>query len=138
MSVGLLIVSHDNIGQALLDATCEVLASCPFRTEVVAIESDRDVEQTVQHIEQKINQLDKGHGVLVLTDMFGATPSNIACSLAHKNIAIVSGMNMPMLIRLMNYPCLSLAELTDKAISGGKEGIMYCEPQKEKHASQKN
>ena len=116
MSVGLLIISHDDVGQALLDASCAVLDSCPFRTEVAAIHSDQDIDKINKLIEEKVLTLDNGDGVLVLTDMYGATPSNIVCSLSHLNIGIVSGMNMPMLIRIMNYPSLSLLELIEKAI----------------------
>ena len=137
MSVGLLIVSHDAVGQAILDASCTVLDSCPFRTEVVSIHSDQDIDEINKIIEEKVLVLDNGDGVLVLTDMYGATPSNIICSLSHLNIGIISGMNMPMLIRIMNYPSLSLLELIDKAITGGKEGIMYCSHNKEEYATQK-
>lgn len=72
-------------------------------------------------------KLDQGQGILILTDMFGSTPSNIACAVSDRNdIRIVSGLNLPMLIRVLNYPSLSLEELELKAISGGQEGVVRC------------
>ena len=135
MSVGLLIISHATIGQAIFGACCGVLESNPIRTEVVSIQQDQDPLVASQLIAQKIKQLDHGDGVLVLTDMYGATPSNIICSMQEHNIAIVTGLNLPMLIRVMNYPSLTLLELIDKAISGGREGIMYCTQDKEHHVT---
>jgi PTS system ascorbate-specific IIA component len=59
--------------------------------------------------------------------MFGSTPSNIATSLERDgHVAVVSGINLPMLVRVLNYPHLSLAGLTAKALSGGSDGILDC------------
>jgi PTS system ascorbate-specific IIA component len=77
--------------------------------------------------------LDQGDGVIVLTDMFGSTPSNIATALTRDNehVTVIAGVNLPMLVRLMNYPRLSMAQLKDKALSGGREGIFSCGPEGE-------
>ncbi|CAK0770012.1 hypothetical protein CCP3SC15_4060003 [Gammaproteobacteria bacterium] len=75
--------------------------------------------------------LDQGDGVLVLTDMYGSTPSNIACRLDSEKVRIVAGVNLPMLIRVLNYSYLSLEDLTNKAISGGRDGIIHCRPRHE-------
>jgi PTS system ascorbate-specific IIA component len=75
-----------------------------------------------------ISQLDQGQGVLVFTDMYGSTPSNIAYSLAQRGrVNVISGINLPMLIRALNYQIMDLDMLTEKAVSGGKEGIICCE-----------
>jgi PTS system ascorbate-specific IIA component len=72
--------------------------------------------------------MDQGQGVLVLTDIFGSTPSNIAASLAEDGrIAVVAGLNLPMLVRVLNYPEDPLEGLTEKAIVGGNRGILACE-----------
>ena len=68
--------------------------------------------------------LDKGNGVLILTDIIGTTPSNIAKSINHKNIRVVAGLNLSMLLNVFNYPTNSLNDLADKAIEGGIAGIM--------------
>jgi PTS system ascorbate-specific IIA component len=73
-------------------------------------------------------RLDDGDGVLVLTDLFGSTPSNISVRLLSRgNIEVVSGVNLSMLIRVMNYPELSLPILVTKALTGGHDGINLCE-----------
>ena len=72
-----------------------------------------------------VMELDTGDGVLVLTDVCGATPSNIACRLVSLGrVMVVSGLNLPMLMRILNYPNLSLEELAERAVSGGRQGIM--------------
>ena len=136
MSVGLLITTHGDIGQSIYDAAITVIGSSPLRTQVVSVQFNQNPDVIIEQLETTIQQLDSGDGVLILTDMYGATPSNIVCRVSEKNMAIVSGLNLPMLIRLMNYPTLSLTELVDKALSGGQEGIMYCRPIREKHAAQ--
>ena len=76
-----------------------------------------------QLAEKYINFLDKGRGVLVLTDVIGTTPSNIASSIEHKNIKIVAGLNLSMLLNVFNYPGETLDKLSKKAIEGGTEGV---------------
>ena len=74
-----------------------------------------------------IEELDQGQGVLVLTDMYGSTPSNIACKLSNGQVRVVAGINLPMLVRVMNYPALNLPQLADKALTGGHEGVISCQ-----------
>ena len=138
MSVGLLIITHGNIGQSIYDAAVTVIGSSPLRSKVVSVPFNQNPDLVVDLLQTHIEELDSHDGVLVLTDMYGATPSNIVCRLNQENVAIVSGLNLPMLIRLMNYPTLSLNELVEKAVSGGQEGIMYCRSIREKHAAQAN
>ena len=127
MTVNVLLITHDNVGQALLEAAIKTLSFCPLSAEVLSIHSDSDPELSIQQAAQKTKELEHGQGVLILTDIYGSTPSNIACALSDiENIRIVSGINLPMLIRVLNYPNLELDELVLKAVSGGKEGIMDC------------
>ena len=65
-----------------------------------------------------------GNGVLVLTDIIGTTPSNIAKSIKHRKIKVVAGLNLSMILNVFNYPKFSLEKLASKAIEGGIEGIM--------------
>jgi PTS system ascorbate-specific IIA component len=68
--------------------------------------------------------LNEGQGVLILTDLFGSTPCNIACKLMHDyRVRVVCGANLPMLIKIMNYPSADLETLANKAIAGGVQGI---------------
>jgi PTS system mannose-specific IIA component len=127
MTVGVLIVSHNKIGQELVNTAHQMLASSPLPTKVVSIGIDDNLDSIRAQFDQRLIELDQGNGILVLTDMFGSTPSNIACTVSSQdNVKIISGLNLPMLIRVLNYPNLSLEQLEQKALSGGEEGIARC------------
>ncbi|MFO7602949.1 MAG: PTS sugar transporter subunit IIA [Gammaproteobacteria bacterium] len=128
MNVGLLLITHGGIGQSLYDAVVSMLGSCPLNTEVLAVAQDQDPEVLLQQAQALCKSLDHGGGVLVFTDMYGSTPSNVACALQHdKSVAIVTGVNLPMLVRVLNYPELQLEQLVKKALSAGREGVMSCQ-----------
>lgn len=128
MTVGILIITHDNVGDTLLETAAKTLGFCPLLSRTIAVAQQCDPQQLMAEAKGCINVLDQGDGVLVLTDIYGSTPSNIACTLCGlPNVQVISGINLPMLIRVLNYPRLGLAELTEKALSGGREGIMDCQ-----------
>lgn len=125
MTIGVLLVNHQPIGQAMLDVGKRALNACPLATHVLDVPLDCDPDQIVAQAEAMVKELDTGDGVLVLTDLCGSTPSNIACRLhARKGVNVVSGLNLPMLMRVLNYPELELHELTDRAIDGGRQGVL--------------
>lgn len=127
MAVGILIVSHNHIGTELINTARQMLTCCPLPTKVISIETKDNTDQVRLKFEQKLTELDQGNGILVLTDMFGSTPSNIACAVSDRSdVRVVSGLNLPMLIRVLNYPTLTLDELEEKALSGGQEGVARC------------
>jgi PTS system ascorbate-specific IIA component len=104
-----------------------MLSCCPLPTKVISIEVKDNPDAIRKQLDGELIGLDQGNGILILTDMFGSTPSNIACAVSDReDIRIVSGLNLPMLIRVLNYPTLSLDELENKAVSGGQEGIVRC------------
>ena len=125
MSVGILIISHDGIGPALLGTATLMLNDCPLPTKLLTASRDCEPEQLAEDAIELIGALDTDEGVLVLTDLYGSTPSNIAQKLtSQKHVHVVSGLNLSMLIRVFNYPQLTLEELSEKAVSGGKDGIL--------------
>lgn len=127
MTVGLLIISHNRIGAELLSTASATLGVCPLATAVMSVMPDSDPEALVAKARQMVAELDRDDGVLILTDVYGSTPSNIANRLSDcKQVMVVAGLNLPMLIRVLNYPRLSLSELVEKAISGGRNGILLC------------
>lgn len=134
MSVGLLIIAHHPLGEAILKTAVDTLGQCPIPTRVLQISRDGERDKQIQQARVYANQLDSGDGLLVLTDMYGSTPSNIACTLGdRKGVQIIAGLNLPMLIRVFNYPDLSLEALMEKALSGGKDGVIAaCDTQQEK------
>lgn len=127
MTVGLLIISHNRIGAELLSTASATLGVCPLATAVLPVMADSDPEALIAKARHMVSELDQGDGVLILTDVYGSTPSNIANRLSDcKQVMVVAGINLPMLIRVLNYPRLSLSELVEKAISGGRNGILLC------------
>lgn len=135
MTVGVLLITHGDIGAVLLQSALDILSVCPLPTLNLAAPSGCDPERVLQDARRAADQLDRGDGVLVLTDMYGATPSNIACRLGDfHRVRVVSGVNLPMLIRVLNYPDLELDELACKAVSGGRDGVLTCMPEDRVHA----
>ena len=129
MSVGLLIVSHGSLGDYLLETATQMLGVCPLSTDVLPVSFDSDPDVILEQARAKIEMLNAGSGVLILTDMYGSTPSNIVNRLQDRyNIQIVTGVNLPMLIRVLNYPRLSLDELATKAMTGGRDGVVLSKP----------
>ncbi len=129
MSVSLLIVAHAPLGGAILEVVVGTLGSNPIRTEVQDILRDCEPNAVRKETRRLVEELDDGSGVLVLTDIYGSTPSNIACALLDReNVRIVTGLNVPMLIRVMNYASLDLDALTEKAVSGGHDGVTLHDP----------
>lgn len=129
MSVGVLLVSHGRFSQILLDTVQDVLGGgLPLRTAILEIRRVRDPEPLVRQGEKLIDRLNDGDGVLVLTDAFGSTPSNIANRVAARTPSrVVAGLNLPMLIKVFNYSHLPLADLARAAVDGGRRGVMECE-----------
>ncbi|MCU7893470.1 MAG: PTS fructose transporter subunit IIA [Candidatus Thiodiazotropha sp. (ex Ustalcina ferruginea)] len=124
MTIGLLLITHSRIGEALLETARKMLEGPPPSVETLPCNPDNLLEEA----RAIVTRLDQGSGVLVLTDMYGSTPSNIASGLAEKRrVNVISGVNLPMLIRTLNYQTLDLVSLTEKAVSGGKEGILCYE-----------
>lgn len=123
-AVGIVIVSHQNIGQALL-AAVEFLLGPQDDCCAISINSLQNVTETVARLDDAANRLDNGAGVLVLTDMFGGNPTNIALSLLGKhNVEVVTGVNLPMLLKVFSERTEPLEKLAEIAKQGGAEGIV--------------
>ena len=125
MSVGVLLLTHETMGGALLNAARHVLGRLPLALDVMEVPASCDPDNTLLDASRRAMALDKGDGVLVLTDLYGATPCNVANQLPKLGVHMhsVSGLNLPMLLRVLNYPEQSLDELAQTAASGGRGGI---------------
>ncbi len=134
MTVALLIVSHHNIGKALVEAIATSFErQLPLELKTVDVPTDSDSDVLKAQVKQAIADMDTGDGVLILTDLYGSTPSNICKdNLAGGRVRIVTGLNLPMLLRIMNYPNLSLSEMAANAVTGGQGGIVDCAAQETK------
>lgn len=125
MTVGVLLISHELLAQAMLDISVRALSVCPLATAVIGVPLDEDPDALFARASKMVEELDSGDGVLVLTDLCGATPANIACRLSHLDrVMVVTGLNLPMLIRVLNYPKLSLEQMAERAVDGGRQGVM--------------
>jgi PTS system ascorbate-specific IIA component len=129
MSVSLLIITHEGVGSVLLNAVKQTLGSeLPLSVTTVELKIHTDPDLLSNKLKKVVEPLNQGEGLLILTDLFGSTPSNIARSIQGcKEMRIVTGLNLPMLIRVMNYPQLNLEQLAEKARTGGQCGIIECE-----------
>ena len=129
MKVGLLIISHDGLGQALLETVTTTLGRCPLEVRLLSVSRNADPDALAEQAHHLARELDRGDGLLVLTDIYGSTPSNIACRLQEMpEVRVVAGVNLPMLFRIFNYPELSLDALAEKALTGGRDGVMAACP----------
>ena len=129
MSVGVLIITHGEVGEQLIKTASSTLGdSLPLPCRTLSVSQTCDPDAMVEKGKALIESINSGEGVLVLTDIYGSTPSNIANRLGDANqIKVIAGLNLPMLIRILNYPDSGLSELADKALSGGHDGIILCE-----------
>lgn len=129
MSVSVLIICHHAIGTAMIETISTTLGgNIPLPLDAFSISSDTDPDVVKPEIQQAISDLDQGDGVLILTDLFGSTPCNLANQLeSNSKINVVTGLNLPMLVRVMNYPDQDLDQLTETARQGGQEGIVTCD-----------
>jgi len=125
MSVGLLLITHNDLGAALLTTATRMLTTCPVPVATLGVSENCEPEMLLHQLKLMLNKLDQGDGVLILTDMYGSTPANIAINLQQKDrINVVTGINLPMLVRTLNYTNLKLSALTERALSGGRDGVI--------------
>jgi PTS system mannose-specific IIA component len=123
--VGILLVTHNGLGDSLLDCVKHVLGEVPANVRSLSVLASDDPSLKETEGNALIAQLDNGGGVLVLSDIFGATPSNIARRLCRPpHVRGVAGVNLPMLLRVVCYKDKTLEDLVYRAIEGGRECII--------------
>src|SRR5688572_32566292 len=127
MSVGVLLITHEGIGKALLAVATRLLRTLPLRTEVLEVPFDGDPDALLPLASAALRRVDGGQGVLVLTDLYGATPSNLAGKLARIGTPVrrVSAVSLPMLLRVMNYSEMDLDDLPSVAAAGARNGVIH-------------
>ncbi|WP_028009392.1 PTS sugar transporter subunit IIA [Solimonas flava] len=129
MSVGVLLVMHGKLGHHLLDTLRDMMGELPLAADVLEVRRVQAHEVLINQGRKMIERLDSGAGVLMLTDAFGSTPSNIANKLTvDERTAVIAGVNLPMLVRIFNYPKLALPEMVRNAVEGGTRGIVVSHP----------
>ena len=124
--IGVLLISHGAIGETLLASAEAILGAKQARVATLGVSRSDDPDKVLARARQLAAQLDEGAGLLVLTDMFGATPCNVAARLlADGRVEGVSGVSLPMLVRVLSARNGSLPAAVQRALSGGAEGVVH-------------
>jgi len=126
--IGVLIVAHDSLGDSLVKAVTHVLGARPAQFEVMSVAASDDPLLLLPAARAAVDRLETGDGVVVFSDIFGATPSNLAGKLVRPGrVELIAGVNLPMLVRAFTYRTRGMDTLVKKAISGGCEGVLHVE-----------
>ncbi len=126
--IGILIVAHEPVASSFAKAVTHVLGQPPVQLDWLDVAPDARSDDVVKNVQKRIAAIDGGDGVLVCTDVCGATPCNISTQLDQPGkVHVLTGLNLPMLLRAVNYRNASLNEVTEKAMAGGKAGVMQME-----------
>jgi PTS system ascorbate-specific IIA component len=127
MSAGILLVTHENIGAQLVAVCDAIFKQRMTAVSLVSVPADIRPEVLGEYadlIRSAMLAHDNGGGLLVLTDMYGATPDNLARYFSTEcNARVVSGINLPMLLRVLNYAHQPLEQLCQTALTGGTKGV---------------
>ncbi len=121
--IGIVVVSHGRLAEELLNATRTIVGAEPPSMVAVSIGWGDEVQAAQEAIERAIAAVDQGQGVLVLTDMFGGTPTNLSLPFLSDQVEIVTGVNLPMLIKLHSHRKGSLGDVARMVCAQGKEAI---------------
>ncbi|HYG05575.1 MAG TPA: PTS fructose IIA subunit family protein [Stenotrophomonas sp.] len=126
MACGILLITHPGIGSSLLQVATTLLRQLPLKTEALEVPFDADLDALLPQASAALRRVDGGEGVLVMTDLYGASPSNLAARLARLGTPVrrVSALSLPMLLRVMNYPEQGLQDLPATAAAGTRNGAI--------------
>ncbi len=124
MSIALFFITHEGIASNLLNIGESIIQQQNNNIGYTEVAMDADINTTISNIEDKLNKLNLTQGLLFITDLYGSTPSNISQQLAAKyNASLISGVNLPMIIRLLNYRDEPEQTLLQKALDGARKGV---------------
>ncbi len=126
MTCGILLVTHPGVGPALLAVATRLLRQLPLKTEAFEVPFDADLDTLLPLASAAMRRVDGGQGVLILTDLYGASPSNLAAALARLGTPArrVAALSLPMLLRVMNYPEQGMDQLPATAAAGARNGAI--------------
>ena len=123
--IGILIITHGTLGESLIHCASHVLNKRPPRLKQLGVTAQDDPALLLPQARALVKELDDGAGLLILSDIYGGTPSNLAAKLVVPGkIEAVAGVSLPMLIRVLTYRDRDLQTIVTKAISGGCEGVV--------------
>jgi PTS system mannose-specific IIA component len=126
--IGILIIAHDSLGDSLVRAVTHVLGTRPPQFEVLSVSASDDPLLLLPAAREQLARLDTGKGVLVFSDIYGASPCNLACKLLQPGrVEGIAGVNLPMLVRAFTYRNKGMETMIKKAVSGGCDGVVHIE-----------
>ena len=124
--IGILIVAHDTLGESLGRAVTHVLGSRPDQFETFGVSAGDDPLNLLPKARDLVDSLDTGEGVVIFSDIYGATPCNLAIKMLQPGrIEGIAGVNLPMLVRAFTYRAKGMDTMIKKAISGGCDGVLH-------------
>ena len=124
--IGVLLVTHGEIGTAVLESARQILGVELPQVATLSVWRQDDPDDLILRARELLEQIDAGDGVLVLTDIFGATPGNVVSRLlADNHVEGVSGVSLPMLLRVLTARNGSLSAAVKRAVSAGSEGVVH-------------
>lgn len=125
MTVGVLLVMHGKLGHHLLETMEDMIGPLPLKADVLEVRRVQATDVLLLQGRRMIERLDAGTGVLILTDAYGSTPSNIASRLLEApRTELVAGINLPMLVEIFNFPKRSLPDMVAAAVDSGQAGVV--------------
>jgi len=123
--IGLFLLTHSTYGESLIQCACHVLNKRPPQIAQLGLTAQDDPLDALPLAKQLLGCVDTGEGVLILTDVFGATPANLALKLIEPGrVEALAGVNLPMLLRALTYREKDMATLIAKSIAGGRDGVI--------------
>lgn len=123
--IGILLITHETLGESLIQCACHVLNKRPTQLLQLGVAAGDDPNDLLPLARQMLQLVDSGEGVLVITDIYGATPSNLAAKLLDAGrVEGLSGANLPMLLRAINYRDKGMETLLMRATGGGRDGVL--------------
>lgn len=124
--IGILIIAHGSLGESLIHCASHVMGKRPEALKHLSVGTHDDPVNLIPKAQQLIRELEQGDGVIILSDIYGATPCNMVNRLVVAGrVEGVAGVNLPMLVRTLTYRKGDLRTLVEKALSGGREGVIH-------------
>ncbi|MFO1315540.1 MAG: PTS fructose transporter subunit IIA [Burkholderiales bacterium] len=126
--IGVLIIAHDTLPDSLVKAVTHVLGVRPSQLDTLSVAATDDPFDLLPAARERVRALDTGDGVLMFSDIYGATPCNLAGKLqVPGRVELIAGVNLPMLVRAFTYRAKGMDTMITKAVSGGRDGVLHIE-----------
>ncbi len=123
--VGIVVIAHENLAEELIRAAEYILGQPAHQVLAVGVGSDRNADDVRQRLVRALDQVRGDDGAILLADMFGGTPANLAMELMEPGqVEVITGVNLPMLVRLLTYRDRTLEEQVTKAAEGARHGVL--------------